>query len=98
MARSRLALAATVALLLVGTLFLTGPFDSGSGRRGQDDSRPGVFSRRRGIEMAPGYGRSIKDIIIKESLIQEVDTKPGPDGQPIRQDQPTKYLIEIYER
>ena len=86
--RSRLALAAAALLLLLGTLALSGQF------RANPPDGPG----------GPGWARPDipknlilpRDVIIKESLIQEVDEQPGPDGRPIRQDQPTRYQIDIY--
>jgi hypothetical protein len=81
--RSRLALAAAALLLLLGTL-------AGSGR-----FHPGMLE---GPD--PHAGRATltipRDVIMKEMLIQEVDEQPGPDGRPVRQEQPTKYQIDFY--
>jgi hypothetical protein len=74
----RLALAASVILLLAGTLFLSGK-----------------FSNQSSPELS-GSDWSAKKYQIKESILQEIDEKPGPDGKPSRQDHPTKYLIEFY--
>lgn len=80
--RSRLALAATIALLLLGTLLLSGRFHVPT-----PESQTGPLS-----------AKPIQDFIIKESLLQEVDEKPGPDGKPVKRDQPTKVLIEFFEQ
>jgi hypothetical protein len=78
--RSRLALAATVGLLLLGTLLLSGRFHVPT-----PDASTG-----------PGFAKPINDFIIKESLLQEVDEKPGPDGTTVKQEQPTQYRIDFY--
>jgi hypothetical protein len=79
MTRSRLALAASVALLVTPLFFF------GSPRPAEPD--------------AAAPGRIIgQKYDMKESLFQEVEEKKGPDGKPRRHEQPTKYLIEFYER
>ncbi len=80
-ARSRLALAAAVGLLLVGTLVLSGKFHVPT-----PEPPP-----------APGMAKPIDDFIIKESLLQEVDEKAGPDGKTVKHDQPTQYRMDFYE-
>jgi hypothetical protein len=80
---SRLALAATVVVLLVGTLLLSGKFHSSPA----PETDYGTPSANR---------RAVPDMIMKESLIQEVETRPGPDGRPVRQNKPTKYVIEFF--
>jgi hypothetical protein len=79
--RSRLALAATVAVLLLGTLLLSGKFHN-------SPAEP---------PLGTPSAKSPWPYIQKESLLQEVEERTGPDGKPIRQDQPTKLLIEFYE-
>lgn len=74
--RSRLALASAAALLLVATLLLSGRFQSN--RPPDDPTGPGFAS--------PDMPKKLvlpRDVIIKESLIQEGE-------------QPTKYMINIY--
>lgn len=79
--RGRLALAAAAAVLLLGTLLVAGKF--------HDRPPETPF----GAPQAKPYWKYIQ----KESLLQEVEERPGPDGKPVRQDQPTKLLIEFYE-
>ena len=81
--RSQLALAASVGLLLLGTVVLSGQFHSRT-----PETPYGTPNANR---------RAVPDMIMKESLLQEVEVRPGPDGRPMRQDKPTKYLIEFYK-
>jgi hypothetical protein len=67
--RSRLALASAAALLLVGTMVLSGQF-----RNNTPDGPTGPAAANPNVP---------RDVIIKESLIQEGE-------------QPTKYMINIY--
>lgn len=81
--RGRLALAAAAVVLLLGTLLLAGRFPA--------DPAETPYGG------PPAADKRVHDVIMKESLLQEVEQRTGPDGRPVRQDQPTKVLIEFYE-
>jgi hypothetical protein len=81
LAGSRLALAAALAGLMIGTLLLSGRF--------QPNATP-----------EPLRGPILGDTkyLMKESLIQPVEEKIGADGKPVRQENPTKYMIEFFDQ
>jgi hypothetical protein len=78
---SRLALAAAVAALMIGTLLLSGRF--------QPDRAPEPFI---------GPKAADNKYLMREYLIQPVEEKVGADGKPVRQENPTKYMIEFFDQ
>jgi hypothetical protein len=81
--RGRLALAAAAAVLLLGTLLLAGRFHGSPAELPYDGP--------------PAADKRAHDVIIKESLLQEVEERTGPDGRSVRRDQPTKFMIEYFK-
>jgi hypothetical protein len=79
---SRLALAAALAGLMVGTLLLSGRFQPNTA----PETLPG----------APEIGDT--KYLMKESLIQPIEEKVGADGKPVRQENPTKFVIEFFDQ
>ncbi len=78
---SRWALAASVALLLVGQLFLFGKFRDAGG----DDSDL-VFQAPTAMRPAPGAGgRRSADVIRVDFIKVEVESTVGPDGKVVPQ-------------
>jgi hypothetical protein len=77
-----LALAAALAGLMVGTLLLSGRFQSNT------PPEP--------LPVGPAIGDT--KYLMKEYLIQPVEEKVGADGKPVRQENPTKYMIEFFDQ
>jgi hypothetical protein len=79
---SRLALAAALAGLMIGTLLLSGRF--------QANKAPEI------LPGAPALGDT--KYLMKEYLSQPIEEKVGADGKPVRQENPTKYVIEFFDQ
>jgi hypothetical protein len=88
---SRLALAAGMTALLLGSWFLAGPFHGGAAPSPSFQLLPGAAEKDPlpPLPAAPGYR-------MKENLVQPFTEKAGPNGQVIREEKPMEFRIEFF--
>jgi hypothetical protein len=87
----RLALAASVGLLLVGSLFLSGQFKGNAAPNGIDGKGAGATHDPLHIlPKPPGT--------IKERIEVPIEEGKGPDGRSIRKEGPSKYVIDFFDQ
>jgi hypothetical protein len=89
--RSRLALAATLLLVLGGTLLLSGKFHVNS-----RDSNLGSGSADAKIHQKVDESFiDLDKVQMHESIVQPIEETPGLDGRPVRRNLPTEYRIDM---
>jgi hypothetical protein len=87
----RLALAASVGLLLLGSLFLSGQFKGNKSGESSPLSVPGGHAD-------PRIPRDLRNGTIKERIEVPIEEGKGPDGKSIRKQGPSKYVIDFFDQ